>query len=154
MQMAQFLESLEGDLDRIASVGDDTVSEAAGRLTQAIRGSAGMRLLEALGEAALEVSAQLPSGHVEVRMTGQDPNLVYVEEEQQAPAASVGTEDEASARITLRLPEGLKAHVEAAASREGVSVNAWIVRALSREVHTPPTRGPRVGSRLTGFAKS
>jgi hypothetical protein len=152
MQMAQFLESLESDLDRIASVGDDSVSQAAERLTQAIRGSAGMRLLEALGEVALEISAQLPAGHVEVRLTGQDPNLVYVEQEQQGPAPAAA-EEEASARITLRLPEGLKAHVEAAASREGVSVNAWIVRALSREVHTPQ-RAPRVGSRLTGFAKS
>ena len=152
MQMAQFLESLETDLDRIAAVGDDSVAQAASRLTQAIRGSAGMRLLEALGEAAVEISAQLPSGHIEVRMTGQDPNLVFVEEEPQAPAAAPADE-EASARITLRLPEGLKAHVEAAASREGVSVNAWIVRALSREVHTP-VRGPRIGSRLSGFAKS
>src|SRR5918995_2287636 len=148
MQMAQFLESLEGDLDRMAAVGDDAVSQAANRLTQAIRGSAGMRLLEALGEAAVEVSAQLPAGHVEVRMTGQDPTLVYVEEEQQAPAAAPA-DDEVSARITLRLPEGLKAHVEAAASREGVSVNAWIVRALAHTVHAPQHRGPRVGSRLT-----
>jgi hypothetical protein len=152
MQMAQFLESLETDLDRIAAVGDDTVAQAAARLSQAIRGSAGMRLLEALGEAAVEISAQLPAGHVEVRMSGQDPNFVFVEEEPQ-PTAQPSAEDEASARITLRLPEGLKAGIEAAASREGVSVNAWLVRALTREV-SAPVRGPRVGSRLTGFAKS
>jgi hypothetical protein len=152
MQMAQFLESLETDLDRIAAVGDDSVAQAAARLSQAIRGSAGMRLLEALGEAAVEISAQLPEGHVEVRMSGQDPNFVFVEEEPQ-PTAQPAAEDEASARITLRLPEGLKAGIEAAASREGVSVNAWLVRALTREV-SAPVRGPRVGSRLTGFAKS
>jgi hypothetical protein len=152
MQMAQFLESLETDLDRIAAVGDDTVAQAAARLSQAIRGSAGMRLLEALGEAAVEISAQLPEGHVEVRMSGQDPNFVFVEEEPQQ-TAQPSAEDEASARITLRLPEGLKAGIEAAASREGVSVNAWLVRALTREV-SAPVRGPRVGSRLTGFAKS
>jgi predicted HicB family RNase H-like nuclease len=152
MQMAQFLESLESDLDRIAAVGDDTVAQAASRLSQAIRGSAGMRLLEALGEAAVEISAQLPEGHVEVRMSGQDPTFVFVEE-QPLPAAPASAEDEASARITLRLPEGLKAGIEAAASREGVSVNAWLVRALTREV-SAPVRGPRVGSRLTGFAKS
>ena len=151
MQMAQFLESLEADLDRIAAVGDDAVAQAAGRLNQALRASAGMRLLDALSQAAVELSAQLPSGHVEVRMSGQDPNFVYVEEEQQQPAATA--EEGVSARITLRLPEGLKASIEAAAGREGVSVNAWIVRALSREV-SAPMRGPRVGSRLTGFAKS
>lgn len=152
MQMAQFLDSLQADLDEIAAVGDDNVSNAARRLTQAIRASAGMRLLETLGDVALELSAQLPAGHVEVRVTGQDPQLVFVEEEQPAPAASAA-DDSAAARITLRLPEALKGTVEAAAAREGVSVNTWIVRALSREVSTP-MRGPRVGSRLTGFAKS
>jgi hypothetical protein len=152
MQMAQFLESLEQDLDRIAAVGDDAVAQAASRLTQALRSSAGMRLLDALGEIAVELSAQLPEGHVEVRMSGQDPNLVFVEEaEATAPVST--PDDESSARITLRLPEGLKAGVEAAATRDGVSVNAWIIRALAREV-SAPVRGPRVGSRLTGFAKS
>ena len=100
----------------------------------------------------LAVNVKLPRGDVEVRMSGQDPNFVFVEEEPQ-PAAQPSGEDEASARITLRLPEGLKAGIEAAASPEGVSVNAWLVRALAREV-SAPVRGPRVGSRLTGFAKS
>jgi hypothetical protein len=112
-----------------------------------------MRLLDALGVAAVEISAQLPAGHVEVRMSGQDPNFVYVEQAEE-PHAQPSPEDEASARITLRLQEGLKASVEAAAGREGVSVNAWIVRALSREVSAPSRGGPRVGSRLSGFAKS
>lgn len=151
MQMAQFLESLQGDLDEIAAVGDDAVADAARRLSQALRASAGLRLLDALGEAALEISAQLSAGHVEVRLTGQDPQLVYVEE-QPAPAPAP-SEDAAAARITLRLPEALKGSVEAAAAREGVSVNTWIIRALAREV-SAPVRGPRVGSRLTGFAKS
>lgn len=153
MQMAQFLESLQSDLDSIASVGDDTVSHAARRLSQALRSSAGLRLLDALSQAAVEISAQLPNGHVEVRLSGQDPNLVFVEEEREEPAAAP-VDDAAAARITLRLPEQLKANVEAAAAREGVSVNTWIVRALSREVSAPSRSGPRIGSRLTGFAKS
>ncbi len=152
MQMAQFLESLETDLDRIAAVGDDTVAQAAARLSQAIRGSAGLRLLEALGEAAVEISAQLPEGHVEVRMSGQDPNFVFVEEEPQ-PAAQHSGDDEASARITLRLPEGLKAQIEVAANFEGTSVNAWIVRALQRGLE-PRTRSVRTGRRLSGYADS
>ncbi|HWH06390.1 MAG TPA: YlcI/YnfO family protein [Gaiellaceae bacterium] len=153
MQMAQFLDSLQTDLEAVAAVGDDAVGEAARRLSAAIRSSAGLRLLEALGDVALEVSAQLPGGHVEVRLAGPDPQLVYVEEEQEAAAPAAAPDDEASARITLRLPEGLKATIEAVAGREGVSVNAWIVRALAREV-SGPSRGPRVGKRLTGFAKS
>src|SRR5881275_3153104 len=101
METASFVEALQSDLEQIAAVGDDAVSAAAQRLAGALRASAGLRLLDVLGETALELSGQLPDGHVEVRLAGQDPSLVYVEspEAQEAP---VGVE-ELSARITLRL---------------------------------------------------
>jgi hypothetical protein len=53
----------------------------------------------------------------------------------------------------LRLPESLKAGVEAAAVREGLSVNSWIVRALKRGLDAPERRR-RVGRRMTGYADS
>ena len=111
MEMARFVDSLAADVAAVAAVGDEQTRAAADRVLQAIRGSAGLRLLDALGEAALEISAQLPEGHIEVRLVGQDPALVYVGEEEapREPAA----EDGLTARITLRLPESLKAKVEA-----------------------------------------
>ncbi|MBA2568078.1 MAG: toxin-antitoxin system HicB family antitoxin [Actinobacteria bacterium] len=147
MEMARFLGGLEADLAAVAAVGDDETAAAAERLIQAIRGSAGLRLLDALGEAALEVSGQLPSGHVDVRLSGQDPTLVFVAETEAAPAPDDGL----TSRITLRLPETLKTSVEAAAAREGISVNSWLVRALSRSV---APRAHRSGNRLRGFAQS
>ncbi len=69
------------------------------------------------------------------------------EEAEPAPAA----EDGLAARITLRVPEALKATIEIAASREGISVNSWLVRALSRSVAGPVQRS---GKRLRGFAQS
>jgi predicted HicB family RNase H-like nuclease len=86
---------------------------------------------------------------VEVRLAGQEPALVYVEEEPEATAPP--PEQGMDARISLRLPEMLKAAAEAAAAREGLSVNAWIVRSLKRSLETP-TR--RTGRRLTGFGES
>jgi predicted DNA binding CopG/RHH family protein len=151
VELQRFIDALAADLEEIAGSGDDAVSEAARRLTAAVRASAGLRLLDALGEAALELSSQLQDGHVEVRLAGQDPSLVYVEDEGSAPAAPA--DDALAARITLRLPEGLKATIEVAASREGVSVNTWLVRALARAVSSGgPRRGP--GNRLTGFGRS
>lgn len=150
MELARYVEALQNDLAGIAAVGDEQTAAAAGRLIEAIRASAGLRLLDALTDAALELSGQLPSGHVEVRLTGQDPSFVYVgEETEEAPVAA--DQEGATARISLRLPEGLKASVEVAASREGVSVNTWLIRALSRSVSSGVSRP---GKRLTGFAKS
>ena len=153
MQLRPFIEGLQSDLQEIAAVGDDAVGEAARRLTTAVGASAGLRLLDALTEAALELSSQLPSGHVEIRMSGQDPSFVYVEEEGEAPAPPAG-EDSLVARISLRLPEGLKLAIEAAATREGVSVNAWLVRSLARAVGSTGG-GTRISrNRLTGYGRS
>ena len=150
MQLERFIDALEAELVSLAAIGDEESQAAAARLSGALRSAAGLRFLDVLSEAALELSSQLPSGHVEVRLAGQEPNLLYVESPEAAAAPAV--EDGLSSRITLRLPEQLKGSIEAAAAREGVSVNAWLVRALARSVSSPPRR--QSGNRLTGFGKS
>src|ERR1700694_189401 len=117
MEMARFVEALESDLAAVAAVGDEQTAAGAERVLHAIRGSAGLRLLDALGGAAVEVSAQLPSGHVEVRLSGQDPALVYVGEEEAPPEPA--PDDGLTARITLRLPRGLEASSGAGAGTDG-----------------------------------
>ena len=149
MQLQRFVDALKADLTAVAELGDETTASAAGRLVVTLQASVGLRLLDALSEAALELNDKLPSGHIEVRLTGQDPELVYVSDEPEAPAAAA---DEAhTARITLRLPDNLKGEVEKAAARDGVSVNTWIVRALSRSSTSAPTQ--QSGNRLTGYAR-
>jgi hypothetical protein len=149
MQLDVHLEQLKADLASLAALGGEELAAAAERLISALGSTLGLRLLDVLSDAALEISAQLPNGHIEVRLAGQEPSLVYVEAE--AAAAAAG-EDAMTARITLRLPDSLKSSIEAAATREGVSVNTWIVKALARGLSSGATG--RVGNRLTGFAKS
>ena len=149
MQLQRFIDALKADLSAVAELGDETTADAAGRLVISLQASVGLRLLDALSEAVLELNEKLPNGHVEVRLAGQDPEFVYVSDEPEAPAAPA---DEAyTARITLRLPEAVKAAVEVAASREGVSVNTWIVRAISRTSTAAPAA--QSGNRLTGYAR-
>ena len=76
----------------------------------------------------LELSGQLDEGRVDVRFAGGDPELVLVRDE--APPAIEAADEAYTARISLRLPESLKVRLEAAAAREGVSVNTWLVQAL------------------------
>ena len=151
MQTAQFIEALQADLRELAQLGGDELVQAAHRLEGAVKQSATLRLIDALTQVALEVSSQLPNGHLDVRLAGQDPELVYVEEEGEEPQAQTA-EDGLTARITLRLPDSLKGSLEAAAAREGVSVNTWIVKALARGLSSVTVS--RVGSRLTGFGQS
>jgi hypothetical protein len=148
MNLSIVIDSLRAELIAVAELGDDRVAAVAGRLADTLSASLRLRLQEVLSQAALELSAKLPSGHVEVRLAGQEPELVYVEGDSD-PAP---TGEDMSARITLRLPESLKTAVEAAAAREGVSVNTWLVRALARAADTRPR--PAVGRRLTGYGRS
>jgi hypothetical protein len=148
MQIAVHIESLQHDLGAVAAVGDEEANETVRRISVALESSLRLRLLDIVTEVAQELTPQLPSGRVEVRLAGGEPSLVYVEEAP-APGPTVG-EDAFTARITLRLPEGLKASVEALAAREGQSVNAWIVQAIARSISPRPRRS----GRLTGFARS
>ena len=148
MQIDGHVQALREDLARIAAVGDAHTAHAAEMLALALESSLGRRLQEALGEAALELSAHLHSGRIEVRMAGSDPELVLVPDEEPEQSSS----DEAlDARITLRLPEALKRRLEDAASRDGISVNTWIVRALVRDAGAVRRSG---GRRLTGYGTS
>ena len=73
MQLSVHIEALLSDLTTAGSLGDENVARAAERLSDALQGSARLRLLDLLSEVTLEVSDQLPSGHVEIRLAGQEP---------------------------------------------------------------------------------
>ena len=57
------------------------------------------------------------------------------------------------ARINLRLPDQLKVRIEQAAERQGLSINAWLVRAVSSAVERGGPRGPqpRGGQQFRGW---
>lgn len=150
MQIEGYVQAVCEDLARVAAVGDESTARAAELLAVAIQSSLALRLQEAMAEAALELSGQLDQGRVEVRVAGGEPELVYVSDG--GAVASEAADEGLAARITLRLPESLKARVEAAAASTGVSVNTWLVQALGRAVGPrPPAGGNR---RLTGYGRS
>jgi hypothetical protein len=63
------------------------------------------------------------------------------------------------ARINLRMPDHLKSRVDHAAAGEGLSVNAWLVRAAADAVERvdpaprSDRRGGRGAQRFTGWAR-
>jgi hypothetical protein len=148
MNLTIVLDGLQDDLQGLAGLGDERSAEIARRLGEALGSNLRLKLLDLLSQAALELSSKLPSGHVEVRLAGE-PEFVFVD----APGSeSSGSGEELSARISLRLPESLKTAVERASDREGVSTNAWLVRAIARATESRPTHVG--GKRLSGYAQS
>jgi predicted HicB family RNase H-like nuclease len=151
--MANHVKAIQADLAAAAALGDEAAAEAGRRLSEALESSLYVRLLDILTEAGVDLSTSFANGHVEVRLAGREPELVFVDAvEAEEPHALPG--DDTSARITLRLPESLKTSVEVAAAADGISANSWIVRALARALEPRAQRTVRTGNRLQGFAQS
>jgi HicB family len=150
VQLDSHIQAIQQDLANTAGLGDEAISQAAQRLIETLGSTLHLRLLDLLGEATLEISGQLGSGRVEVRLAGREPELVVVMEEA-SDTVQVAPGEEYSGRITLRLPESLKNAIEAAAAEDGISTNAWLVRTLARTTSPPSSRRGR--NRLQGYAQ-
>ena len=132
MQLDDHIQAIQQDLANTANLGDQAIADAAQRLIETLGSTLHLRLLDLLGEATLEISGQLGSGRVEVRLAGREPELVVITDEAEDDVR-VAPGEEYTGRITLRLPESLKIDIETAAAADGVSTNAWLVRTLARK---------------------
>lgn len=169
MDLTTYVDALRHDLQVAAAAGDERTRETAGLLSAALDPAARLCLVDAMSAVADEVTSAWGSGSVEIRMHGREPRVVVTAEHgapappapppppaAPAPPGMEETDDGTTARLTLRLPEGLKARAERTAAAEGLSVNAWLVRAVAAALQpggTPPSgHQPVFGRRLTGFA--
>jgi len=142
VDFSPYVDQLRRELVASAELGGDEARALAERLTGPLEASVRLAMLSALSAAAEEITSQLAPGSVDVRLRGGDIGFVVTpppapephEEPEPAPLAlpAADGDDAATARITLRLPEQLKARIEDAAGREGFSVNTWLVRAVSQ----------------------
>ncbi len=162
MDLTQYVEKLRGELAVAAEAGGEDARALAERLSAPLESAIHLMLLDALSAAADEITRDLAPGSVELRLRAGEPDFVVTPAELVEPpkddAPLAPPEDEgATARINLRLPEQLKAGVEQAASRERMSVNAWLVRvaarALAQDDRRPHERGGRMGEAYTGWVR-
>jgi hypothetical protein len=172
MDLAPFVDQLRRDLLAAADAGGEDARALAERLTAPLESSVRLALLSALSQAAEELTAQLAPGTVDVRLRGSELGFAVTPPptEPVGPAADIPArevldpaldlDEGGTLRITLRLPEQLKARVDEAATRLGVSVNTWLVRAVANGLgsQTRPSsehrRGRRLyGSEYTGWAR-
>jgi hypothetical protein len=156
MDLTPYLDMLRADLAVAAKPGGPATVEAADLLSHALEPSARLVLLEVLSDAAAEITTRLHDASVDVRLHGREADLVvnHVAAAMAGPLSEPADGDGGDlARLTLLMPEALKAHVEQAAATEGISVNGWLVRAVTAAVNQPPP-AHRPGKRITGFAQA
>ena len=179
MELATYVDRLRRDLAAAAAAASTEVQEAADRLSFAVEPSMQMALLEALGDATADITAKLEGAVVEVRLRGRDPEFVVTEHQRppdfpEPPAPPSPPEppvppeplkpldaDDGLSRISLRVPDSLKARIEQAAAEAGQSVNAWLVRAATDMLEPGRQQGGavnvftdlRIGQRLSGWQR-
>ncbi|MDI6102751.1 hypothetical protein QLQ12_29440 [Actinoplanes sp. NEAU-A12] len=143
MELRPYIDALRHELALAAAAGGDDARELAERLTAPLESAARLALLDALSEAAAEITRDLAPGSVDLRLRNREPSFVVTPAFPDTPAphpapapAPAPGEDEATVRISLRLPEHLKGRVEQAAARAGVSINTWLIRAAAAAADT------------------
>ncbi len=175
-----YTENLQGQLAVAAEAGGEEARALAERLTAPLDAAIRLTLLDVLAAAAEEITCDLAPGSVEVRLRGGDPEFVvtappadlsvddpaYESDDDRGPggrlpdaSASVQGDEATMSRINLRMPDHLKVRIEQAAGVEGLSVNAWLVRAAGAELERNDPdrprqrRSPHGAQRYTGWAR-
>ncbi|GGZ71069.1 toxin-antitoxin system HicB family antitoxin [Streptomyces bluensis] len=171
MDLTPYVDTLRRELAVAAEAGGEDARELAERLTAPLESATRLTMLHVLSAAMDEITRELAPGSVDVRLRGLDPDFVVTlpsrdddrfdavaaPAEPLAPPAPVDGDEGTTARVNLRLPAHLKARAEEAAAREGLSVNAWLVRAVSAAVdggtlpRTP--QKTRSGQSFTGWVR-
>ena len=141
MDITPYVDSLRTSLVSAADSAGDETRQAAERLSFALDSSARLALMEAVSQAAAEITAEMPNGGVDVRLNGRELDFLVHMSAPSVPApppppAPEDLDDGNLARITLRIPESVKAKAEERANEAGQSLNTWlvsIVRAATRD---------------------
>ena len=193
MHLDRYVDDITRQMAVAAAAAGPEAESLAQRLVLPLGSAIRLALLDTLSAAADELTLELAPGSVEVRLRGGEPSFVIQGVSATPPASepvpaplyanaedaisaeidaamrtvtaqdALPTADEGASRINLRMPDSLKARVEAAALREGRSVNAWLVRAATTAVNqaapippsapSPPTSTRRGSKHVTGWAQ-
>ncbi len=191
MDLTPYVGRLRSELAIAAEAGGEDARALAERLTAPLDAATRLTLLNVLSAAADEITRDLAPGSVELRLRGGDPDFVVTPPPAEAgdaecesggegsfkdslirmgevmvgvrPPADEPDTDEGggTSRINFRPPQHLKLRIEEAAARDGLSVNAWLVRAAAAALGAggaqpagrQPRRAARSGQRYTGWVR-
>ena len=161
MELTPYVTTVEDSLVAAAAAGDDATRRTATALAAALEPATRLAIMDALADLAMEVTDALGDRSVDLRLEPGQVGVVVspalaLEDEPPTHAAALDDAHGELSRVTLRLPESLKASAERVAAGEGVSLNTWLVRAVQESLQGGPrrsqqSRGEPTGHRLRGW---
>ena len=169
MDLQPYVEDVRHHLLLAAEAGGEEGRAVAERLVAPLEAALLLNFQQVLSAAAEEITVELAPGSVELRLRGRDPEFVVTtppgepvaEPQAEAAVAAIASEDDDGAlwRINVRMPDRLKPPIERVARQEGLSVNAWLVRAAAAALgrsdteRDRPRRAPQSSQRHSGWAR-
>jgi hypothetical protein len=151
MELHTYVAQVRTQLEAAAALGDDRARDIAAALSAAAEPAVQLALVGALSAGADEITAALldaPGAPAVTLRFGDDRVLFDVRHYDEVARTPPAADDaDATARISLRLPEALKTDIEAAAKSDSVSVNTWLVRAAAAALSSPGGAQPHDGTR-------
>lgn len=164
VELTPYVRRLQEQLGIAAGAAGDGARELAATLSAPLDSATRLVLLDALSAAADEITREMAPGTVEVRLRQGEPEFVVVPPPTEEEFSEVGgplsavdvseADEGGTARLNLRLPETLKRRIEDAARAEGLSLNAWLVRAAGAALDALGSRhSPSGGDRYTGWVR-
>ncbi|HEX4703777.1 MAG TPA: toxin-antitoxin system HicB family antitoxin [Pseudonocardiaceae bacterium] len=136
MELSPYVSALRDNLTAAAAAGDEQTRTAARVLAATIEPAARLAIMNALSDLAGEVTLALEDRVVEVRLDGQDVQVVVTgtpndePEPSDEPPPNLSDPTGDISRITVRLLEELKTKAEEAAQARGVSLNSFVSQAV------------------------
>jgi hypothetical protein len=151
MNLTLLASTVQQQVANAAALGDERTQQIAATLASAADAAVRLALIEAASAVCEDVNVALaeaahggPCPSVSVQVEGSSLQVAV-----RGPAPDITDEpraddSDASARISLRLSESLKADIEQAAGQADLSVNSWLIRAASAGI-AAANRGGRAG---------
>jgi len=165
MELQQYIADLQQQLINSAENGSEETRAVAERLAAGLDGAARLVLLDVLSAAVGEITRDLAPASVDLRLRGREIEFVVShvsagrDEDLLALVSNHDVElgDASTTRTTLRLPDALKARVDTAAAADGLSVNSWLVRAVSAALQPKERRSAqrtqKAGDSFVGWVR-
>ena len=134
MDLQPYVDRVRHELGVAAAAGGPDAEALAERLTAPLDSAIRLALLEACSDAAEEITRDLAPRSVEVRLRGRDPEFTVsagAEADRDHVHAVPESDDGGTWRVTLRLPESLRAPVDAAAGSVCVGSFVEVCRTMA-----------------------